>query len=138
MSSFARMFLHKKHRCIKFFTCKTNSSLITFNSTLKKALTEVSLQLECDLKWFQIHCQQIEQMALVPISILLQKVFPRRVDRDVMAYVNMVVDGAGRTESVHRTQIDLPSLCIPQWNYFAWIPVNTPSYETPVSQSLSC
>ena len=30
-------------------------------------------------------------MALVPISILLQKVFPCRVDRDVMAYVNMVL-----------------------------------------------
>ena len=53
-------------------------------------------------------------MTLAPISILLQKVFPRRVDRDVMASVNMAVDGAGRTESVHRTQIDPPPLGIPQ------------------------
>ena len=53
-------------------------------------------------------------MSLVPISILLQKVFPRRVDRDVMAYVNMEVDGAERTESGHRIQIYLPPLGIPQ------------------------
>ena len=53
-------------------------------------------------------------MALVPISILLQKAFPCRVHRDAMAYVNMVVDGAERTESGHRIHIDLPPLGIPQ------------------------